>query len=176
VRSGLWTTGFLIVIPAVTFYFALLYSVSTLAAVFTRSTVVAILLTLAAWFILWLNGTVHSWLDTARQTRAGIEKSIKDAGGEEQAAVVVDAGSGGPPDIPHWVYALSDGLYKALPRTREMSDLTAEYVGRGLLSDAEQKRHEIADRPPWWETVGVTAAFIVVMLGLACWKFTRTDY
>ncbi len=175
-RSGLWTTGFLIVIPAVTFYFALLYSVSTLAAVFTRSTVVAILLTLAAWFGLWLNGAIHSWLDDARHTRAGIEKSIKGAGGEEQAAVQVEVGSGGPPDIPHWVYTVSDCLYKALPRTREMNDLTAEWVGRGLLSDADQKRHENADRPPWWETVGVTAAFIAVMLGLACWKFARTDY
>jgi hypothetical protein len=44
------------------------------------------------------------------------------------------------------------------------------------LSAADQKRQEKAGRPPWWESVGVTAAFIAVMLGLACWRFTRADY
>jgi hypothetical protein len=178
-RSGIWAPGFLIVIPAVTFYFALLYSVSTLAAVLTRSTVVAILLTLAAWFGLWLTGTVHAALDEVRHARDKIEKSIKEAAGpagEEQAEVEVKVGSDGPPDIPRWVYGIADAVYTVLPRTRELNDLTAEWVGRGLLSDADQKRHEKADRPPWWETVGVTAAFIAVMLGLACWKFARTDY
>lgn len=175
-RSGIWAPGFLIVIPAVTFYFALLYSVSTLAAVLTRSTVVAILMTLVVWFVLWLNGTIHSVLDGSRQARAGVEKAIKDAGGEEQAAVQVNVGPAEQGDFPHWVYAVSDGLYKALPRTREMSDLTSDWIGRGLLSAAEQKRRETVDRPPWWETVSVTASFIAVMLSLACWKFARTDY
>jgi len=81
-----------------------------------------------------------------------------------------------PPDVPQWVYTTSDVVYKGLPRTREMNDLTAAWVGRGLLSEADQKKLAKADRPPWWETVGVTAAFIGVMLGLACWKFSRTDY
>jgi hypothetical protein len=178
VRSGIWAPGFLIVIPAVTFYFALLYSVSTLAAVFTRSTVVAILATIAVWFGLWLNGMVHSTLDGFRQARTAAEKTIREAGGpaddgEDQAEPRPRAG---PPDIPQWVYRVSDVLYKGLPRTAEMNDLTAEWVGRGLLSEADQKRHEKADRPPWWETVGVTVAFIGVMLGLACWRFTRADY
>jgi hypothetical protein len=173
-RSGIWAPGFLIVIPAVTFYFAMLYSVSTLAAVFTRSAVVAILLTLAIWFGLWLDGTIHGYLENARQAREKTGQMIKEAvGGEEQAEVSLS-----PPgqDLPHWVYTISDMFYKALPRTREMNDLTAEWVGRGLLSEADQKRLAKFDRPPWWETVGVTAAFIGVMLGLACWKFTRADY
>jgi hypothetical protein len=57
-----------------------------------------------------------------------------------------------------------------------MNDLTAGWIGRGLLSAAEQQRHETAGRPPWWETVGATGAFIAGTLGLACWKFLRTDY
>ena len=69
------------------------------------------------------------------------------------------------------MYATSDVLYKVLPRTGEMNDLTAEWVARGLLSEAEQKKLQKAGRPPWCETVGVTAAFIGVMLGLACWRF-----
>jgi hypothetical protein len=183
-RSGLWTPGFLVVIPAVTFYFALLYSVSTLGAMLTRSTVVSILLTLAVWFVLWLNGFVHAQLDGFREQRAKIEQTIRDASagpadkseGADDDSRNARGNPPSPPDVPQWVYRISDGLYKALPRTREMSDLTATWVGRGLLNEAEQKKLENADRPPWWETVGVTAAFIAAMLGLACWKFARADY
>jgi hypothetical protein len=185
VRSGIWAPGFLIVIPAVTFYFALLYSVSTLAAVFTRSTVVSILLTLAVWFGLWLVGTVHATLDAFRQERTKIEQTVRDASGAAKPPEANDEADGppeekrdrpGPPDVPQWAYNVSDVLYKGLPRTREMNDLTADWIGRGLLSEADQKRHEKSDRPPWWETFGVTAAFIGVMLGLACWRFSRRDY
>lgn len=181
-RSGLWTPGFLVVIPAVTFYFALLYSVSTVSAVFTRSTVVAILLTLAAWFALWLNGTIHVTLDGFRETRTKVAETVREAsGGEkpgEKSPTPPDAASPpqAVPDIPQWVYRTSDVVYEILPRTREMNDLTAEWVGRGLLNEADQKRQDKTDRPPWWETVGVTAAFIAVMLSLASWKFARTDY
>jgi hypothetical protein len=178
-RSGIWATGFLIVIPAVTFYFALLYSVSTLTAVLTRSTVVAILATIAVWFGLWLNGAVHGWVDGVRKARSDMEKAVKSAagavtGGERQAD---DADRPpAPADLPKWVYVTSDVLYKTLPRTGEMNDLTAERIGRGLLSEAGQKKLHKEGRPPWYETVGVTAAFIGVMLGLACWRFSRADY
>ena len=43
-RSGVWDFSFLIVIPVLTFTFAILYAVSTLAAVLTRSPIVSILL------------------------------------------------------------------------------------------------------------------------------------
>jgi hypothetical protein len=177
-RSGIWTTGFLIVIPAVTLYFGLLYSVSTLTAVFTRSTVVAILATIAVWFGLWLNGAIHGWVDGVRKARTEMEKSIKTAVGakSDEPQSEDDARPPAPPDLPNWVYTTSDILYKGLPRTGEMNALTAQWVGRGLLSEADQKKFEKADRPPWWETLGVTAAFIGVMLGLACWRFTRADY
>ena len=45
-RSGVWATGFLVMILVITFFFAILYSVSTLFGVLTRSPIVAILLTL----------------------------------------------------------------------------------------------------------------------------------
>jgi hypothetical protein len=187
-RSGIWAPGFLVVIPAVTFYFALLYSVSTLVAVFTRSTVVAILMTIAVWFGLWLNGVVHSTLDGFRQARTKLEQSAQAAGGSTKRAepandpdddpsdAEMKAQRHAPPDIPKWVYNVSDGLHKVLPRTGEMNNLTAEWVARGLLSEAEQKKLHKEGRPPWWETVGVTVAFIGVMLGLACWRFSRADY
>lgn len=176
-RSGIWAPGFLVVIPAVTFYFALLYSVSTLTAVLTRSAVVAILVTLAAWFALWLVGTGHAVLDGFRQMPGGGGKSHRPATTSPDDDLPPELkGSETPPNIPNWLYTISDVLYKGLPRTTELNELTAEWVGRGLLSEADQKQKRAVDRPPWYETLGVTAGFIAAMLGLACWKLGRADY
>jgi hypothetical protein len=184
-RSGIWAPGFLLVIPAVTFYFALLYSVSTLTAVLTRSTVVAILMTCAAWFVFWLNGTAHGWLDGIRKTKAEAEARIREVSGapkaDEKKAADADDEDRQPPstmDVPRWVYTASDVAYKVLPRTSELNSLTATWISRGVLTEPEAAARGLdkVDQPAWDETVGVTAAFIAVMLGLACWKFVRTDY
>ena len=42
-RSGFWDPSFLLVIPVLTFTFAILYAVSTLVAVFTRSAIAAMI-------------------------------------------------------------------------------------------------------------------------------------
>ena len=108
-----------------------------------------------------------------------MEHTVRAAGGADQAKES-DAeprqNGHGPPDVPQWVYRMSDAIYRSLPRTGDMNDLTAQCIGRGLLSETDQKRMAKADRPPWWETVGVAAAFIAVMLGLASWRFARADY
>jgi hypothetical protein len=187
-RTGVWAPGFLLVVPAVTFYFALLYAVSTLAAVLTRSPVVAILMTCAVWFGLWLNGTVHGMLDGVRKTRAEAEAQVRKLSGapkpdekaKEKDADDEEDGRGGPPqfDVPRWVYAVSDFTYKVLPRTGDLNRLTAEWVARGVLTESEVKARGLdkGERPHWGEVFGVTGAFIVLVLGLACWWFTRSDY
>src|SRR5262249_39455124 len=82
------------------------------------------------------------------------------------------------PDWPRWLYLVSDTAYAVLPRTRDLDNLSAEWVAHGVLnqSDIKAMKLENATRPSWAETLGVTAAFIAVMLGLACWRFARTDY
>jgi hypothetical protein len=186
-RTGVWANGFLYVIPAVTFYFALLYSVSTLVAVYTRSAVVAILLTIAAWFGLWLNGTIHGWLDVARKASAEAESRVRVMVGADKSAKPADDTKNdddGKPDeskpweLPHWIYTASDCLYRVLPRTTDLNQLTNEHVARGLLAESEYKSRgfDKTERPHWPEVVGVTAAFIALMLALSCWKFVRTDY
>ena len=80
--------------------------------------------------------------------------------------------------LPRWLYATSDVLYKALPRTRDLNRLTDEWVAKGLLTENEMKAKKLTaeDRPQWLEVLGVNGGFIAVMLGLACWRFTRADY
>src|SRR5262249_599050 len=58
-RSGVWANSFLLMIFVYTFFFAILYAVSALFAVLTRSAVVAILMTCGVWFVLFLVGLLH---------------------------------------------------------------------------------------------------------------------
>lgn len=185
-RTGVWTTGFLFVIPAVTFYFALLYSISTLVSVFTRNAVVAILLTVAAWFGLWLNGFVHERLAAIQKLQVEAENRVRQLAGagnadpakKSAAAETVDADDAKPWNLPKWVYATSDFFYRVLPRTSDLNHLTDERVARGLLSPAEYKARKFdeRERPNWPEVLAVTGVFISLMLGMSCWKFARTDY
>src|SRR5205085_1146531 len=57
-RSGIWTNGFLGTILTLTFFFAILYSISTLFGVLTRSSIVAILVTVLSWFTFWVSGLI----------------------------------------------------------------------------------------------------------------------
>jgi len=66
-RSGVWAPSFLISIPIITFFFAILYAVSTLFGVLTRSPIVAILLTVAVWFGLFLVGVTHGFVEATRK-------------------------------------------------------------------------------------------------------------
>jgi ABC-type transport system involved in multi-copper enzyme maturation permease subunit len=153
-RTGLWAPGFLLVIPILTFYFAILYAVSCLLAVLTRSTVVALLVTCMVWFIFWINGTVHTFLETIHKVE------------------------GAAPTLPGWVQATSDVFYTVLPRTSDLNHLTTNLISRGVLTEAEihHLRLDLITPPPWAPTLAVSGGFIALMLGLACWRFARRDY
>ena len=64
--SGVWAPSFLLTILVLTFFFAILYSASTLFGVLTRSPIAAILLTCAVWFLLFITGILHLVFETAR--------------------------------------------------------------------------------------------------------------
>ena len=66
-RSGIWAPAFLLTIWIITFFFAILYSVSTLFGVLTRSPVVAILLTCGAWLFLFIVGVTHNFIEEQRK-------------------------------------------------------------------------------------------------------------
>ncbi len=66
-RSGIWAPAFLVSIPIITFFFAILYSVSALFGVLTRSPIVAILLTCAVWLGLFVVGVTHVFVAETRK-------------------------------------------------------------------------------------------------------------
>jgi ABC-type transport system involved in multi-copper enzyme maturation permease subunit len=155
-RSGIWAPGFLVSILTITFFFAILYSLSVLLGVLTGSPVVSILLTVVAWFALWLVGTVYTGLEGLRKNE-----------GAQQAS-----------GVPGWVFTTVDVLHFVLPRTKDVDILSTKVISRGVLTEAEIK-HRGLDKLPdlnWAESLSVSGAFMAVMLGLASWRFAVKDY
>src|SRR5262245_13072106 len=106
-RSGIYANSSLLLIPTLTFYFAILYAVSTLFGVMTRSTVASILITVGVWFFLFVVGFVHELfvsnilIEEARNVPAENRKWSNNAVGK--------------------VFA---GIHRVLPRTGELKTLS----------------------------------------------------
>jgi ABC-type transport system involved in multi-copper enzyme maturation permease subunit len=156
-RSGIWSTGFLLMILTITFYFAILYSVSTLFAVLTRSPIVSIIVTCIFWFLLWLAGIGYQFLSAAEKDTA-----LK--------AEFTENGWGG-------AFVISDIIHAVLPRTADLSVLAAKLVAQCLTAgESKAMRLDLLPDVNWVESVVVSLLFISVMLGLASWRFSRKDF
>jgi ABC-type transport system involved in multi-copper enzyme maturation permease subunit len=153
-RTGLWGVGFLTCILGLTFYFAILYSVSVLTSVLTRNTVVSIVVTCGFWFVLYVLGGIHTWLDMTRKD-------------PEEAK-----------SLPAWALTASDTVNAITPRTKDLDNLTTRLISRDLLSPGEirMQRMHLISYPDWGEVLGVSGAYIALFLGLACWRFSTRDY
>jgi ABC-type transport system involved in multi-copper enzyme maturation permease subunit len=151
-RSGLWSPKFLLLIPLLTFAFGILYAVSTLMAVMTRSAVASLLVTLAFSGLLWVIAYLYNQIDQVRNT------PIKDL-------------------LPDWVYTTGDIVNGVLPRTRDLDVISTKLIA-DVMTDNDRQKYESAllSYPNWGETFGVSLAWIAVLLGLACWRFSRKDY
>src|SRR5262249_43492493 len=155
-RSGYWDPSFLVVIPVLTFTFAILYAVSTLVAVFTRSPIAAMLVTTGFAVFLYLVGQAKTIFDSLK----------------------ADQEARGTDNIPEWAFTLVDTLNNILPRYKDLDKLTSKLISTGTLTPAELRMSGLAllDYPSWAGTFGVSLAFIAVMLALSCWRFSRRDY
>jgi ABC-type transport system involved in multi-copper enzyme maturation permease subunit len=169
-RTGIWTYGFLLTILVITFFFAILYSVSTLFGVLTRSSVLCIFVTCLAWFLLFALGWAHGFLNTPIPIRATSPSTASD----DQGGDTLADSSPAMRQVGNVVYV----LHAILPRTGDLGDLNADLVSRGLLSDDERRQNGLdrLSKYNWAESLGVSFAFIVVMLGLASWRFAAQDY
>jgi ABC-type transport system involved in multi-copper enzyme maturation permease subunit len=207
-RSGVWAATFLLTVFVLTFFFAILYAVSTLFGVVTRSPIAAILLTCAAWFGLFIVSALHGVFEVFR----GLERTalaLQEKLGDDAAAVLGGADGPGadngerrrgggvrPEDLrfhENWFTRTVYVLHEVLPRTSDLYRLTDSRL-RHDLAFGEAFPPPAPERPPpelpggiplpqlitpppgLGETLGVSGAFIAVMLGLACWWFATKDY
>ena len=151
-RSGHWDPRFLLAIPVLTFSFALLYAMSTMVAVFTRSAIASIVITLGFAFLLYVVGKAKSIAD---ELRAIPNTPIK---------------------WPDWVYTVIDGLNAALPRYKDLDKLMSKVTADGTQTPLSLRVQDIVyDYPSWSAAIGVTVGYIAVMLTLSCWRLSTRD-
>jgi hypothetical protein len=170
-RTGIWTWSFPVTVLILTFFFAVLYVVSTLFAILTRSTIVCILMSLLVWGVLFGIGLAydlyHPGQGPGPLVQFGGEMQPKSRRPDPSPA----AESSG---VAHTI----DFLHAILPRTRDLGAISTQLISQELLSEAERRQRgfEMARKVSWMESIGVSAAFIALMLGLSCWLFSRKDY
>jgi ABC-type transport system involved in multi-copper enzyme maturation permease subunit len=148
-QSGHWDPRFLLVIPVLTFTFAIVYSVSTAVAVFTRSAIASILVSLAFMLGLYIIGQVKTIFDLNKIT--------------------------GSFDMPDWLYTLVDTLNNILPRYKDMDKLTSRLIGESTLPPGDARLQGLIESPSWGGAIGVSLVFIVLMLSLASWRLVKRD-
>jgi ABC-type transport system involved in multi-copper enzyme maturation permease subunit len=79
--------------------------------------------------------------------------------------------------LPEWVYTTADVVNGVLPRTRDLDVITTKLIA-DVMSDNDKQKYESAllSYPNWGETFGVSLVWIALLLGLACWRFSRRDF
>ncbi len=176
-RTGFWSPKFLLIIPLMTFYFAVLYAVSTLAAALTRSTLMAILATLVAWAVFFVIGWGYNTIAQADEQLAKVQDQARgDDSDPGDAAEVARSRRGGVREFNPVLVNIVNGLHAVSPRTYDLDDRMIEAIAQGVLTDFELKQNGLDKaRPSWGATVGVSLAFIGLCLGLACWRVSTRD-
>lgn len=162
-RSGYWDPTFLLLIPIITFMFAILYSFSTLIAVLTRSAIASILLTLVFAALLFIVGKLKIQFDEYRAIAAAVREAAP--GRIEQ---------GGPPEA---IIEVVDVLHAILPRYKDIDRLTTRLLAEGTLTPISRygATAALGEYPSWGVSMGASLGFIVVMLALASWRFNTRD-
>jgi ABC-type transport system involved in multi-copper enzyme maturation permease subunit len=154
VRIGYWVNGFLLSTFVLTFEFAIYYSFSALWGVLTRSPIVSILLTCALWLVLFVVGQAYVIVEGIRKQEGP-----------------------GADRMPKALTVTVDTVHFVLPRITDLDVLNRKLVMDSLPGDetGRRERRKLFESFNWTENIAVNLAFIGVMLGLACWRFTSRD-
>ena len=165
-RWHVWVPEYLLCIPLMVLLFSYVYCISALVAVTTRSTVAAILLSLAAWVVY---ATPQSLLDIGNQ----YPELMK----QERFSKVVH--------VARWV----------LPKTAEIPYIAAKWTGagssldvvpgsviqpadeleRGQLARGRESEEKLLEVDPLC-SIGSSLLFEAAIVLLAMWRFVRKDY
>jgi ABC-type transport system involved in multi-copper enzyme maturation permease subunit len=170
IRSGFWANGALLMIFTLTFFFAILYAISTLVGVVTRSVVMCILLTVVTYGILAAVGLLNDTVKKIEQVEKEFEKHKEFAGD----------GLFGGEEKPGWLsvgMATVKVVYAVSPRTDDLNDLNDLIVYSDFLtgSIANIPKLDSAEHN-WWLSLLVATAWIAVFLGLSIAWFYFKDY
>ncbi len=160
-RWRTWLPGYLLSIPLMVLLFSYIYCISAWAGVAYRSTVVAVIISLAAWacfFGIQTTGDLFETLPRWKESRAAY-KAISTA---------------------RWV----------IPKTQDITYLAARWSGAstsaGLVPEVDKDGQDMVQRADQSErermymnpihTIGTSLLFEAVIVALAMWRFSRQDY
>ncbi len=173
VKSGVWAPGFLLMIPILTFYFALLYAFSTLIAVLTRNQLVAILLTCVGWTLVTGVGYLHELAEKANEETKKKVIEVRKMQGEAGASEE-DIRAAQP--VPWWVEEGLFGARRVLPRTYDVDKLAGRMIAASVLSDSEYKEKFEGDLGvSWGEVIIISLLQIAGLLALASLRMVKRD-
>jgi ABC-type transport system involved in multi-copper enzyme maturation permease subunit len=162
-RWNAWIPGYLWLIPLVILLFSYLYCISALVAILSRSTVAAVLLSLAAWIAF-----------SGVQITEDIFHLYPEWQEYKAAHTVAKAA--------RWI----------VPKTHDITYLAKKWTGAAVSTELVQgddisgEDRELLDRAAGVEkvrmaipaayTIGSSLLFEAVIVALAMWRFTRQDY
>lgn len=149
-QSGIWNWGYLASLGTLMIFYAVVYAISVLFAVLTRSVVAAIVVPLVAWFFGWgINGVKNLILTAAAMNIA----------------------------LPMWLADVLDVISYALPRAGDINAMNDYFMLQGSYGEGMEDVVKQLGLPEvaWLKIVLSSAALIVVCLSLACWRFSRRD-
>lgn len=149
-RTGVSSPAFLLCIFSLLAVFAVLYSVSVLVGILTRSSGLASLTALGVWGASSLVVSI----------RHNIETLFPNAETPRSLKIAVEV------------------LYTILPKVRDLGHLNTLVLSRSQLSPEAfgSSQFQMLPEIDWVFSLGTTALFTAVMLALACWWFWRRDW
>ncbi len=168
-RSGLWANGALLLIPSITFFFAILYAVSTFVGVVTRSVVASILLTIGAWVAFFGIGMVYRGIDLLEKLEK-VEADRKEVDGQ-QPKLAEERWAGG------WTFTTIKVIHAISPRTEDLNQLNDLIVYTDFMTGnlGNMNKFDNSNRS-WWDSLLVSCIWIGIFLGLASAWFYWKDY
>ncbi|MBI3822860.1 MAG: ABC transporter permease [Planctomycetes bacterium] len=169
IRSGLWATGTLLLILTITFFFAILYAISTFVGVMTRSVVTSILLTVAAWIAFSSIGLTYTFVDMIERMEKEDDKMRQMMGQAERPQEKRWAG--------HWVLTAVRVIHAISPRTEDLNQLNDLIVYTDFMTGNLGDMNTFDNsKSVWWESLLVSAIWIGIFVGLASLWFYFKDY
>lgn len=162
VRWGVWLPGYLFAIPLVTLLFSFLYCISALAAVLTRGTVTAVLVTLVAWAGF---AGIQSADDLLNVGKPAADRHVMLQSLHVARQIVPKT-----QDVLHIAkrWSKAANAVELFPGESEPEALEMMSQARR----AEEERRKI----PAYHTLGTSLLFELVILVAAMWRFSRMDF
>ena len=151
IRSGVVNPSFLLSIPLLTFTFAVLYAVSMLVAVLTRSAIASIVVSILFMVFVWAVGFTKTFCDTSR--------NLPDLGMK----------------TPAWLNTTCDVLNGGLPRYNDLLKLNSRTMQSDVLTTAALRKSDRLIYPSWGEALSISFAWIVGLYLLSYWRFATRD-